>query len=174
MGKKRGKGEQGVIDKENIEVGTFTTNDGLPSMGLKIHTPYPVDTKQEILDNQTKAQESDKLRQEIWDRLAEISLLKDELQKLQILYDQEHAIVERLRKTLEGLPIYCRVCGEKLTMSATYPNSVTFGCSGNGKAGRGIADKHYSDSVREFTYGQFDAYEMLELYLNSILEGKKE
>lgn len=79
-------------------------------------------------------------------------------------------LFEKIEKRLSELPIFCRVCGERLTVQSTYPNSETLGCSGTGSAGRKIADQHYSDSRTEMSTDTIKAYEMLERELRALLE----
>ena len=38
-----------TLTKEDIEIGTFLTNEKLSSMGLKISTIHPIDLKDEII-----------------------------------------------------------------------------------------------------------------------------
>lgn len=83
-------------------------------------------------------------------------------------------VKEEIQKMIKGLPLFCNVCGERLSLSGTYPGYVAWGCSyldenGNKKPDRHVADNHYSESRRTFSFEQKDSYEMVLDYLAKIL-----
>ena len=79
-------------------------------------------------------------------------------------------VVDTIKKQL---PIFCRECGEKLTIGGTHPNYVSWGCSyrdneNHIKPGRYIADSHYRNSVIYMDFNEFRKYETVVLYFDNI------
>jgi len=90
-------------------------------------------------------------------------------------YEKYIRIKERLKKEMVELPIFCRICGEKLNLSSSA--EPVWGCSYLGddgkKENRNIADKHYSDSRSYLSFNDFEAYERVFNILQKIVEDKK-
>lgn len=89
-------------------------------------------------------------------------------------------VIEYLKGRIKNLPIYCRVCGEKLSLSSSGPNTPSWGCSGyeeddtdgplKMKEGRRVADQHYSDSRYHMEFDSFKYYENLEKEFREIIK----
>lgn len=88
----------------------------------------------------------------------------------------ESKVRKEIITMMKNLPIFCRVCGEELTLSDSQ--NMTWGCScyvndGSSKLkrkpDRGIADKHYSDSRTYMSFDQEKSYQMVHGYLSKIL-----
>lgn len=90
----------------------------------------------------------------------------------------ESKVRKEIITMMKNLPIFCRVCGEELTLSDSQ--NMTWGCSCHDnidthggplimKEGRHIADKHYSDSRTYMSFDQEKSYQMVHGYLSKIL-----
>ena len=69
--------------------------------------------------------------------------------------------------TIRQLPIFCRVCGERLTLQDS--KDMIWGCSYLGENGkkpnRTVADKHFNDSRICISFELHKGYELVESYL---------
>lgn len=70
-----------------------------------------------------------------------------------------------------GLPIFCQECGEKLTLSDS--RDMVWGCSYlndkmQRKTNRSVADQHYSHSRVYLSNEQYQAYELVNTYLENL------
>lgn len=113
-------------------------------------------------------------------RVRDKPMTKEEADRVGRHLERFFSLEEMLSDKIKHLPIYCKVCGEKLSMSSSGPDTPSWACSGyedndddgplKWKKGRTCADKHYGDSRRYMGFDTFKYYEDLERQYREILD----